>query len=75
VDAESGRTQMTHECARPRTCCRSIQALEPDDDCPIHSGGEWPPRCAYCGKFLPWERSAREPSASGSEGQMEKRNP
>lgn len=38
-----------------RTCQCSIAALEPNDDCLIHSGGPWPPRCQECGKFLPWD--------------------
>lgn len=42
-----------HECRRPRTCCCSIQGLEPDEDCPIH-GWPWPPKCEECGRFIPW---------------------
>jgi hypothetical protein len=43
-----------HTCHRNRSCTCSIQGLEPDDDCPIHSDGEFPPRCCVCGRLLPW---------------------
>ena len=43
-----------HQCRRSRTCCCSSQALEPDDECPIHGAGEWPPRCCVCGRFMKW---------------------
>lgn len=26
--------------------------MEPDEECPIHGAGEWPPRCCICGRFL-----------------------
>jgi hypothetical protein len=29
-----------------------MTALEPHEDCPIHSLGEWPPRCEICGQFI-----------------------
>jgi len=45
-----------HVCAPSRTCCCYQLALEPHENCPIHGGGEWPPRCAECGKFLKWKR-------------------
>jgi hypothetical protein len=41
-----------HECRRSSTCCCSMSALEPDESCPIHGAGEWPPRCEICGKFM-----------------------
>jgi hypothetical protein len=44
-----------HECQRPRTCCCSMSADEPSDDCPIHGSGEWPPRCATCGRMMKWQ--------------------
>ncbi len=50
-----------HVCKRPTACCCSIQGLEPAEDCPIHGSGEWPPRCAICGRLLPWpKREAAE---------------
>jgi hypothetical protein len=36
-----------------RTCACSSQALEPNEDCPIH-GHPFPPRCAECGQFVRW---------------------
>lgn len=47
-----------HQCRESKTCCCSLTALEPSDDCPQHGAGPWPPRCAICGRFLP--RSVRE---------------
>lgn len=43
-----------HPCRESRTCCCSISGLEPNERCPVHGCGEWPPRCELCGKFLPW---------------------
>lgn len=43
-----------HTCERATGCCCSSAALEPDQDCPVHSGGEFPPRCIHCGKFMRW---------------------
>ena len=31
-----------------------MSALEPDDNCPMHAGGEWPPRCEVCGQYVNW---------------------
>jgi hypothetical protein len=45
-----------HECQRPRTCSCGATADEPGDDCPIHGSGEWPPRCATCGRMMKWNR-------------------
>jgi hypothetical protein len=41
-----------HQCRESRVCCCSLTALEPDEDCPIHSSGPWPPRCCICGRFI-----------------------
>lgn len=49
-----------HRCERNRTCTCSTQGLEPDDDCPIHGGGEWPPRCATCGRLMRWPEPFRD---------------
>lgn len=44
-----------HICRESKTCkCYSL-ALEPDEKCPIHCYGEWPPRCEICGRFMKWE--------------------
>lgn len=48
-----------HEHREPRSCCCSIQALEPHEDCPVH-GHPWPPRCV-CGKFMPWPAPENAP--------------
>ena len=42
-----------HVCQRPKTCCCSLLADEPDEACPVHGMGEWPPRCETCGQFMP----------------------
>ena len=41
-----------HTCAEDDTCTCSIVALEPDEHCPTHGYGEWPPRCATCGRYM-----------------------
>lgn len=41
-----------HECHEDNSCCCSMQALEPDEECPVHGFGEWPPRCGICGRFI-----------------------
>ncbi len=43
-----------HECKVSNACCCYIGALQPEDNCPMHGCGEWPPRCMYCGKFIKW---------------------
>ena len=42
----------SHVCKESRTCCCYQLALEPDEKCPVHGAGEWPPRCETCGKFI-----------------------
>lgn len=49
-----------HECRESRTCTCYKLALEPDDSCPVHGAGPWPPRCEICGRFLPWEVRRQE---------------
>jgi len=44
------KSRIKHVCAPRRSCCCSVQALEPDEDCPIH-GYPYPPRCD-CGRFI-----------------------
>jgi len=46
---------------RPTVCTCDLSALEPDEDCPQHGHGEWPPRCAYCGRFIPWKETYDPP--------------
>ncbi len=50
-----------HTCQRPRSCCCSMSADEPDDRCPIHGGGEWPPKCGTCGRIMPYTREGLAP--------------
>jgi hypothetical protein len=50
-----------HVCKTMRYCVCSVQALEPDEDCPIH-GCAQQPRCE-CGRFVrtpPQPESAKE---------------
>lgn len=44
-----------HICQRNKTCICSQLKLEPDEQCPIHGYGEWPPRCEICGRFMKWD--------------------
>lgn len=41
-----------HICVESNTCICAITADEPDDKCPVHGAGEWPPRCCRCGAFM-----------------------
>lgn len=43
-----------HACKEQDWCCCSPTGLEPDEDCPVHGPGPWPPRCCICGHFLPY---------------------
>jgi hypothetical protein len=47
---------MKHKCQEGRSCCCSITALEPDDDCPLH-GYPFPPRCEICGRYMKWPKT------------------
>ena len=51
---DAGGTVRTHKHRRPTACTCQITALEPNEACPIHGAGEWLPRCAECGRLLPW---------------------
>ncbi len=41
-----------HICLESTSCTCSVVGLEPDETCPVHGAGEWPPRCCRCGKFM-----------------------
>ncbi len=41
-----------HICQESDTCSCSITGYEPNEQCPIHGAGEWPPRCHRCGRFI-----------------------
>ena len=45
-----------HTCTRNKSCICSTRALEPNENCPIHGLGEWPPRCVICGRFLKYKK-------------------
>jgi hypothetical protein len=45
---------MLHKCVKRNWCTCSSIAFEPNEDCPIHGVGDWPPRCADCGRFMKW---------------------
>lgn len=42
----------SHICIESHTCICGITADEPNEHCPVHGAGEWPPRCAICGQFI-----------------------
>lgn len=49
----SDKQKVPHVCREMDWCCCSVSALEPSEECPIHTGtGPWPPRCATCGRFM-----------------------
>jgi len=33
-------------------CEEEVKENEPDEECPVHSAGPWPPRCEVCGRFM-----------------------
>ena len=41
-----------HVCKIDKTCSCYVVGLEPNEKCPKHGAGEYPPRCADCGKFI-----------------------
>jgi hypothetical protein len=43
-----------HTCREVDYCICSPHLYEPNEDCPIHMGGAWPPRCMICGRFMKW---------------------
>lgn len=43
-----------HKHERDKLCKCSPYMTEPHPNCPIHSDGDWPPRCVICGQFLPY---------------------
>lgn len=56
-----------HTCKESKTCSCSVIGLEPDEECPVHGYGEYPPRCEICGRFIKrteyiFEDIARNPS-------------
>jgi hypothetical protein len=53
-----GGTSKVNKCKHEESqaCICSIVAYEPDESCPRHGGGIWPPRCQNCGKFMKRKR-------------------
>lgn len=47
-----------HKCKESDYCTCSIAGLEPDEECPVHGAGVWPPQCGICGRFMPWSERA-----------------
>ena len=43
-----------HKCKKRDYCICNMMASEPNENCPIHGHGEWPPRCVVCGRFVKW---------------------
>lgn len=44
-----------HICRAGHTCKCYALASEPNQHCPIHGDGYWPPRCEICGRFIKWK--------------------
>lgn len=44
-----------HICKEIDYCTCNQLADEPDENCPIHGSGIFPPRCCICGRFMKWE--------------------
>jgi hypothetical protein len=42
----------SHICRKSNTRGCYQLATEPDEECPVHGAGEWPPRCEVCGRFV-----------------------
>jgi hypothetical protein len=41
-----------HICRKSNTRGCYQLATEPDEECPVHGIGPWPPRCEVCGRFV-----------------------
>lgn len=41
-----------HICKESDTCTCETWMSEPDEKCPKHGVGEYPPRCCACGKYM-----------------------
>jgi hypothetical protein len=41
-----------HECEEIDYCTCDTMADEPNERCPLHGAGVWPPRCIICGRFM-----------------------
>lgn len=54
-------SRVSHVCERIDYCICDTMAMEPNEDCPLHGHGPFPPRCGHCGRFLPWQATGRRP--------------
>ena len=54
--ANSTEETKSHICKESKTCVCYLLGLEPNENCPAHGLGEWPPRCGTCGRYLKHER-------------------
>lgn len=41
-----------HECRESTVCQCRMDADEPDERCPVHGAGMYPPKCAVCGRYM-----------------------
>lgn len=55
ADIQTRTFKFSHVCRESKTCTCSLLALEPEESCPQHGVGEWPPRCVVCGRFMKWQ--------------------
>ena len=45
-----------HICVEKDYCICDQLADEPNEHCPIHGYGTFPPRCDICGRFMKWKK-------------------
>ncbi len=50
---------MDHKCIESNICTCNTLADSPNEDCPVHMDGTWPPRCCICGRFMEWSQGVR----------------
>ena len=50
---------MKHKCKQLDYCICDISALEPNEECPVHAAGIYPPRCMICGRFMKYKKGNR----------------
>ncbi len=52
-DNPAQRSVPVHQCRESTVCKCSMIGDEPAEHCPVHGCGDYPPRCAECGKYIP----------------------
>ena len=50
-----------HVCEENKECICFGWKNEPDERCPQHGAGSWPPRCDTCGRFMKWPERMTTP--------------